>query len=208
MTPTEQQTLLNNLAAPFGDIVQEREGPGGNMLPYIPVYAVIDRLNLTAGEWSWEITKSEWANTTLVVTGRLTIPGLGSREGTGIQEMVSPAGKDMGADLLKGADSDALKRAALLFGVGIELSAEAAERRARERQRGNGQRQQSGYGQQPDNRQSPGQQNGNTNPPAEAGVKCARCRLLLKPAQYQLSMKKFNEPLCPEHQVGAKINAN
>jgi hypothetical protein len=47
----------------------------------------------------------------------LTIPGLGTREHIGVQAVEERGGED----LVKGAITDALKKAATLFGVGLEL---------------------------------------------------------------------------------------
>ena len=53
---------------------------------------------------------------TCVVTGTLTIPGLGSRTDVGVQEIQHGGGAD---SAYKGAVSDALKRCAMNFGVGL-----------------------------------------------------------------------------------------
>jgi len=49
---------------------------------------------------------------------RLTIPGFGSREHVGVQIVNAESG---GEDLWKGHVTDAIKKAATLFGVGLEL---------------------------------------------------------------------------------------
>ena len=54
---------------------------------------------------------------TLMVVGELTIPGLGTRAGIGVTTIEPGAGEDN----LKGASTDALKKAATLFGVGLDL---------------------------------------------------------------------------------------
>jgi hypothetical protein len=53
---------------------------------------------------------------TCVVYGTLTIPGLGSRSDTGVQVIQHGSGED---SAYKGAVSDALKRCAMNFGVGL-----------------------------------------------------------------------------------------
>ncbi len=54
----------------------------------------------------------------LIAQVRLTIPGMGSREHVGVQVVNSASG---GEDLWKGAVTDGIKKAATLFGVGLEL---------------------------------------------------------------------------------------
>lgn len=51
----------------------------------------------------------------MIVDGMLTIPGLGARAGTGVQVLEEGAGEDT----YKAAESDAFKRAAMAFGVGL-----------------------------------------------------------------------------------------
>jgi len=53
----------------------------------------------------------------MVVLGTLTIPGLGSRGGIGTHPIDAGAGEDAA---YKSAESDALKRAAMGFGVGLD----------------------------------------------------------------------------------------
>ncbi len=53
-----------------------------------------------------------------VVRGTLTIPGLGSRTGVGVQVIEFGAGEDAP---YKGAESDAFKRAAMAFGCALHL---------------------------------------------------------------------------------------
>lgn len=55
--------------------------------------------------------------TVMVVVGTLTIPGLGSRAGIGANAMDAGSGEDAA---YKSAESDALKRAAMAFGVGLK----------------------------------------------------------------------------------------
>lgn len=52
----------------------------------------------------------------MIVTGKLSIPGLGVRTGMGVQVLESGAGEDS----YKAAESDAFKRAAMAFGVALE----------------------------------------------------------------------------------------
>ena len=52
----------------------------------------------------------------MIVTGNLSIPGLGTRTGIGVQTLEAGSGEDM----YKGAESDAFKRAAMSFGVALK----------------------------------------------------------------------------------------
>lgn len=128
-------TLLAALGKPFAhEAIKTRPGGMGKPFSYVAGYTIIHRLNdATGGMWDWEIKsfefrplpptskgKDQWL---VVVTGTLGIPGLGSRSGVGVQVVVDGAGED----LVKGASTDALKKAATLFGVALELYGEDYE---------------------------------------------------------------------------------
>lgn len=110
---------LEHLQRPFPrEAVKQRKGGGGRMYDYIPTHLVIHRLNDATGHnWDWRIVNLERHGDLLMCYGELTIPGHGTRTGIGVQQ-VSPGG---GEDLAKGVSSDALKKAATLFGVALEL---------------------------------------------------------------------------------------
>lgn len=111
------------LTAPFPrEAIKVRQGGGGRMLEYVEGHAVIRRLNDASGNhWDMEVksidSRQLGSNTLMVARVALTLPGLGTREGLGVQ-LVSERG---GEDLVKGCVTDALKKAATLFGVGLEL---------------------------------------------------------------------------------------
>jgi len=98
----------------------------GRPVSYVPISAVVSRLNKASGDWSWRIVSIEYetmplirrgelADTTVaVVVGALTIAGLGAREGVGTHPCEGTE------DAAKSAASDALKRAASLFGVPLD----------------------------------------------------------------------------------------
>jgi hypothetical protein len=117
------QVDLDKLTQPFPkEAVQKRASGGGRMLDYIPGHVVIHRLNdATGNHWDMEVkditSKEIGPNTLMMARVALTLPGLGTREGLGVQ-MVHERG---GEDLVKGCVTDALKKAATLFGVGLEL---------------------------------------------------------------------------------------
>lgn len=110
---------MEKLTAPFpASALKSRDGGGGRSYTYVEAHTVIHRLNGACDSgWDWTINALEWRGELLICTGTLTIPGLGSRAGIGVQK-VSERG---GEDLIKGASSDALKKAATLFGVALEL---------------------------------------------------------------------------------------
>lgn len=116
MTDSE---VLDKLAARFPqDAHYTRKGAFGKDLTYLSTSTVIYRLNSIGRAWDWFIKEMIWQPDMLVVRGTLHIEGLGSRDGIGIQEL----SEKRGGDLVKGASSDALKKAATLFGVGLYLA--------------------------------------------------------------------------------------
>ena len=109
---------LAKLRAPFPkDAIKDRKGAGGKKFDYVETHTVIHRLNSACPSWDFRLTRFEQVKDMYIATGELTIPGLGTRTGIGVQR-VSDGG---GEDLVKGASSDALKKAATLFGVALEL---------------------------------------------------------------------------------------
>lgn len=112
---------INQLTAALGkpfpkSAIKQRKG-GGGMYDYVETETVIRRLNDCTPEWSFRIVQFESKGDLFLAVGELTIPGLGTRSGIGVQ-VVKP---NSGEDLTKGAGSDALKKAATLFGVALEL---------------------------------------------------------------------------------------
>jgi hypothetical protein len=88
-------------------------------------------IEATSNQFDWTVTgreirdqdgvirarKSGTVPPVMIVDGLLTIPGLGCRAGTGVQVLEENAGEDT----YKAAESDAFKRAAMAFGVGLQL---------------------------------------------------------------------------------------
>lgn len=113
---------LNILTRPFpASAIKQRAGGGGKMLDYVEGHTVIHRLNEATGN-TWDMTiksisRQDLGNGQSLLTAHvaITIPGLGTREHIGIQEVRG------GGDLVKGCVTDALKKCATLFGVGLEL---------------------------------------------------------------------------------------
>lgn len=114
---------LGTLTAPFPrTAIKQRTVGGGRSLSYVEGHTVIHRLNAATNNcWDMQIMAidSMAIGNQLVLRAhvRLSIPGLGSREHIGVQSIADRAGED----LVKGAVTDALKKCATLFGVGLEL---------------------------------------------------------------------------------------
>jgi hypothetical protein len=115
------------------ELIQQRK-IGGRQVAYVPVGAVIDRLNRACNTWNFRIVSRDRETMILnrwnqdarkseprevpvsVVIGELTIPEIGTRQAIGVQALDDGSGED----LLKGAASDSLKKCASLFGVSID----------------------------------------------------------------------------------------
>lgn len=139
LAPVGERTpedILQLLARRFRPEVVQSRKIGGRQVSYIPVDAVIERLNKACNTWNFTIVSRErdvmvlnrWNADTrqsepkevivAVVIGELTIPELGSRQAIGVQALDDGSGED----LVKGAASDSLKKCASLFGVRLEGS--------------------------------------------------------------------------------------
>jgi len=115
------------------ELIQQRK-IGGRQVSYVPVAAVIERLNRACNTWHFRIVSREretmilnrWNDATRkseprdvtvsVVVGELEIPEIGMRQAIGVQALDDGSGED----LIKGAASDSLKKCASLFGVPLE----------------------------------------------------------------------------------------
>lgn len=119
--------------------IQQRT-QGKTTLSYIGGHIVINLLNEAFGyQWSFEIVKEEivqsipkhnkWAKEgqpshepqppVVKVLGRLTVPGMGIKEQYGSKVLIGGATEQESA--FKSASTDALKKCASLFGIGIQL---------------------------------------------------------------------------------------
>jgi hypothetical protein len=123
--------ITAKLIEPFPlDLIEHKNG-----LSYLPHEIIRDRLIEATGncfDWSIDqvlfrddgVTRRPADRSTgeprrphsMIVIGTLTIPGLGSRAGIGAHPLDEGAGEDAA---YKSAESDALKRAAMAFGVGL-----------------------------------------------------------------------------------------
>ncbi len=131
MTVARATEITSKLTEPFpADVIDEKNG-----LLYIPHEIIRDRLiRATDNQFDWTIDQVLFRddgvtrrgidrNTgearrplSMIIIGTLTIPGLGSRAGIGAHPLDEGAGEDAA---YKSADSDAFKRAAMAFGVGL-----------------------------------------------------------------------------------------
>jgi hypothetical protein len=127
---------LTKLTKKFPDqAIKQRKGGGDKTFDYVSTDTVIRRLNeATNNQWTFEVISYQFLpggeredkykhvnipQQIMLVHGRLTIPGLGSRDGFGVQRLDDPITNT--DDLLKAARGDALKTAAVCFGVAIDL---------------------------------------------------------------------------------------
>ncbi len=111
------------LCRPFPpELVKQRQGQGGKMLSYIETHSVISRLNEGCDAWSFELVEHHVHDDEVVVVAKLTADTVVKMAFGGSSITRDRAGKPASiADDLKSAGSDALKKAASLLGVGLEL---------------------------------------------------------------------------------------
>ncbi|MBI4553800.1 MAG: hypothetical protein HY710_16155 [Candidatus Latescibacteria bacterium] len=123
---------LDLIQRPFpSDQIRRRKTALGTTLDYLETHTVIARLNETfGGLWSFKILDHKLLEDDVVVLGELTAEGV-TKQQFGTCELRQEGDEgvvlSMG-DALKAAASDALKKAATLFGIGLHLyhSAESA----------------------------------------------------------------------------------
>ncbi|MEE2708261.1 MAG: Rad52/Rad22 family DNA repair protein [Gemmatimonadota bacterium] len=116
---------LEHLVRPFSsDQVKQRTTPLGYTVDYIETPTVITRMNEAfQGEWSFKILDHKLLEDVVVVLGELTAGGI-TKQQFGTCEL-SHEGEEgvlfsLG-DGMKAAASDALKKCATLFGLGLQL---------------------------------------------------------------------------------------
>lgn len=111
------------LCRPFApEQIKQREGQGGKILSYVEAHSVIARLNEGCDEWSFEIVEHQILDEEVVVVAKLTANGIMKMAFGGSSITRDREGRAVSiADDLKAAGSDALKKAASLLGVALEL---------------------------------------------------------------------------------------
>ena len=106
------------------ELIRTRKGRGGKIFSYVPHEHVTRLLNEAFGHcWSFEVEvlSAFCSQNEVTIKGRLTVPsphGQIVKEAFGSQEFLPqmPPG-----DALKGAQSDALRKAASLLGIALDL---------------------------------------------------------------------------------------
>jgi hypothetical protein len=112
------------LTRPFPpEQLRTRRGQNGKQFSYVEAHTVVTRLNeATDYEWTFEVLKHEILADEVIVLGRLVIDGVAKMAFGGSSVTRDSSGKEMSiADDLKAASADATKKAASLFGCGLEL---------------------------------------------------------------------------------------
>ena len=124
------------LEQPFGpEEIKHRDGSVGQTLAYVPGHTVIERLNQAFESlWSFEITAHEIHQDEVIVIGKLIAEDVVKTQ-FGFSRITKA--RDTGeivslADDLKSAATDALKKCATLFGVGLHLYADKADKKSTE----------------------------------------------------------------------------
>jgi len=119
------------LERPFDKaLVKSRQGSFGRELSYVEARHYIERLNEAFdGAWSFEVTYHEVLPLEVLVLGKLSASGHTKQAFGGSQITKNrQTGEVLSiADDLKAAATDALKKAASLFGVGLHLYGEDGE---------------------------------------------------------------------------------
>ena len=116
------QNQLRALSRPFTDI-KTRPGRNGQAISYIEGHAVVQRLNeALGGDWSFRVLEKEVLDGEVIVLGELRAGELVKQAFGGSEVTKTRDGKIVSlADDLKSAATDALKKAATLMGVALQL---------------------------------------------------------------------------------------
>ncbi len=116
------QNQLRALARPFTDI-KTRPGRNGQAISYIEGHAVVQRLNeALGGDWSFRVLEKEVLDGEVIVLGELRAGEVVKQAFGGSEVTKTRDGKIVSlADDLKSAATDALKKAATLMGVALQL---------------------------------------------------------------------------------------
>jgi hypothetical protein len=129
---------LELLQRPFSaHQIRRRKTSLGTTLDYIETHTVIARLNEAfKGQWSFRILEHKFLDDDVVVLGELAAEGVAKQQfGTCELHQETEDGMVLSmGDALKAAASDALKKAATLFGVGLQLYGTDTARSAGEKE--------------------------------------------------------------------------
>jgi len=178
------------LEQPFSaDQIKQREGGSGRAIDYIEGHSVIQRLNdAFESAWSFEIISHEIHQEEVVVIGKLTAGSLAKSQFGSSRITRNRDTKDIVslADDLKAAATDALKKCATLFGVGLHMYA------AKNSNGHNG----TGHGNDQDGRNGGNGSNGNTN----GRLSSKQHSFLMRLAnERKLTKKEFNDRCVEEY---------
>jgi hypothetical protein len=111
---TAETQMWGKLAEPFPDHeIKQRPGRGNMTFSYVDARAVMQRLDDVVTPAGWEFTSSVIPGTD-IVHGRLTVAGF-------VREDYGYPNSDHDDEPIKAASSDALKRCAVMFGIGRHL---------------------------------------------------------------------------------------
>ena len=122
------ETILSALSQPLPEtVIRQRVGwrdPSGRerMIDYIDWHTAADILDEVCPDWSHEVRDIAVIGDLVAVTAAITIKGV-TRCGIGVDSALDERG-------IKGAEHDALKRAAVKFGLARSLYRGAAKKRA------------------------------------------------------------------------------
>ena len=122
-------SIYSQLTEPFPQEMERSLNKGGTNLTYIPISEVINRLNKIIGVENWSFTVKNWQQLGNSIVAQVSVVAIISgnsvtREGVGGQKIkMTKQGDpvDIG-DEVKGAVSDALKKAVQTLGVGLYLA--------------------------------------------------------------------------------------
>jgi hypothetical protein len=123
------ERALEALAAPIDPReIKVREGQGGRQLRYVQVPTVVRRLNEVLGRAGWGLEVEVYSNC-MRCRLRITLPSgrVIARDGIGGYPERQGGRGISDEDLPKGAESDAMKRAAVKYGIAAELYEDAHE---------------------------------------------------------------------------------
>lgn len=121
--------IYQQLAEPFAPEMEKRLNKGGANLVYIPISEVINRMNKVIGVNNWSFNVKTWQQVGNSIVAHVSVHATINdttvwRDGVGGQKIkMSKQGEplDIG-DEVKGAVSDALKKAVQTLGVGLYLA--------------------------------------------------------------------------------------
>ena len=110
------------LTRPFSDI-KSRPGRNGQAIQYVEGHAIVQRLNeALAGDWSFKVLEHDVREGEVIVLGELRAGDRVKQAFGGSEVTRTRDGKVVSlADDLKSAATDALKKAATLLGVALQL---------------------------------------------------------------------------------------